>query len=131
MITNKSSDIRQTTQRTKILEYLHKSKDHPTAEQVYKAVKKDLPSISLATVYRNLHFLEGQGQIIHLTVGNESRFDGQTCNHIHFICKKCQKIFDIHKPEVFQNINRQTKNQNIKPECVKIIIEGKCKKCQK
>ena len=65
--------IRITTQKIKILEYLWNVNHHPTADEIYSEVKKDLPAISLATVYRNLHSLAEDGDIQKIEVNKEFR----------------------------------------------------------
>ena len=92
IINNKK--LRNTNQRLKILEYLKCVKTHPTAEQVYNDLRKDMPAISLATVYRNLHLLAEQKEVLRLEINNEYHFDGDSCRHQHCVCKKCGKIID-------------------------------------
>ena len=92
---NNSGSTRNTTQRIKILEYLRSVKTHPTAEDIYKHVKKDLPSITLATVYRNLNLLAKQEEILKLEINGEYHFDGDVCYHQHGVCRKCGTIIDI------------------------------------
>ena len=94
------SSTRLTNQRIKILEYLRSVKTHPNAEQVYKAVKKHLPAISLATVYRNLNLLAAQGKISRFEINNEYHFDAEVCNHCHCICTRCGKIIDVEKNDI-------------------------------
>ena len=60
----KQVKTRNTIQRIKIMKYLKSVKTHPTAEMVYNAVVKEIPSITLATVYRNLHNLANKGKIL-------------------------------------------------------------------
>jgi Fur family ferric uptake transcriptional regulator len=87
-----------TQQRKIILEEIRKLRTHPTAEDIYKTVKPRLPKISLATVYRNLDFLEKNKQIIRLRFkgkDQKTRYDGYPEPHYHLICKKCGIIKDI------------------------------------
>ena len=121
---------RMTSQRIKVLQYLKSVKNHPTAEVIYREVKKDLPSITLATVYRNLNILAENKDIQRLEINGEFHFDGDTCNHQHFICNNCKKIFDIFDKTlsnaVLRNIN---KDKNFQVSCVNIIYRGLCKEC--
>ncbi len=86
---------RITAQRMKILEFVNSVRTHPTAEEVYNHVKKEIPSITLATVYRNLHILVEQGEIIKVGINNEYHFDGFTDEHQHLFCNQCKKIEDV------------------------------------
>ncbi|MFC2059238.1 transcriptional repressor [Chloroflexota bacterium] len=69
---------------------------HPTAEWVYEQIRRIMPHISLGTVYRNLRLLKDEGVIQELRFnGSQSRFDGNSSSHAHFICEKCNQIFDV------------------------------------
>ncbi len=92
---NLMAGLRHSNQRDAVLRDLQARYDHPTAEEVYFSVKKTLPSISLATVYRNLKLLESEGLILKITTGDSDRFDGHTHNHYHFTCNECMKVLDL------------------------------------
>ena len=77
-----------------LLDYLKSVKTHPCAEDIYKAVKKKLPNISLGTVYRVLNNFKEKGEILEIPF-EVAHYDGDTSSHAHFICEKCKKIFDI------------------------------------
>jgi Fe2+ or Zn2+ uptake regulation protein len=119
-----------TNQRLRILEYLKKVKTHPTAEMVYNEVVKDLPNITLATVYRNLNHLAEQGEINRFDVKCTSRFDGDMSFHQHCICKKCGKIHDLFEPRINQDTMKKVKSSNFEPKSINILIYGICKKCK-
>jgi Fur family transcriptional regulator, ferric uptake regulator len=86
-----------TVQRTIILEELGKLKTHPTADELYRTVKKRLPKISLGTVYRNLEILSGSGLIQKIEIpGTVKRFDGNADIHHHMRCISCGAVRDIH-----------------------------------
>jgi len=121
---------RMTNQRLKILEYLGGVKTHPIAETVYKAVKKDLPSITLATVYRNLNFLAEQGKILRIEVNGICHFDADTSFHQHAVCKKCGKIIDLYRHSKVQETLKKIRIKGFKPESVCVIIYGTCNKCK-
>ncbi len=87
---------RLTKQRTLILQYLRSVSNHPTAEDIFEAVKKDLPKINISTVYRNLKYSVDNGFIIQVVANDgKSRYDANTQYHGHFICTECVKIYDI------------------------------------
>ena len=87
---------RNSKQRTLVLDVLKASHEHPNAEEVYLAVKQQLPDISLGTVYRNLNLLEEMGQIIRIQTGiGGDRFDAVTPMHPHLICTECGGVSDL------------------------------------
>ena len=88
--------VKYSRQREAIKNYLMSTKEHPTAEMVYEAIREVCPNISLGTVYRNLTFLVDHGEIIRLRCGEDSdRFDGNTTRHYHFICRECGCVKDL------------------------------------
>jgi Fur family peroxide stress response transcriptional regulator len=79
-----------------ILRFLRTTDSHPTADAVFIALRKDIPNISLGTVYRNLRLLKEEGEINELELsGSLGRFDGNTRPHYHFRCEKCRRVFDL------------------------------------
>jgi len=115
-----------TTQRLKILEFLRETRIHPTTEQVYQHVSKSLPTITLATVYRNLNKLTEAGEIIRIKVGHTYHYDGHEGDHIHGICETTGKIVDIEQPELVNYVRKKLRHPGFEPEDVKIIVTGKC-----
>lgn len=87
--------IKHSKQRDAILTTLRGTKSHPTAEWIYNEVKKELPSISLATIYRNLKLLLSMNEIICFNISGTEHYDADCSLHYHFICKSCGMIIDI------------------------------------
>lgn len=89
-------NLRKTHQREVILEELKAYPVHPTTDELYERVRKKLPRISLATVYRNLEVLSELGVIQKIeTSGRQKRFDGNPQEHYHIRCIHCGKVDDI------------------------------------
>jgi len=88
--------MRNTEQKSVILEVLQTHKDHPTADQIYSEVRERLPKISLGTVYRNLEKLSSAGMIMKLELGGgQKRFDPNPHEHSHFRCVTCSSVEDL------------------------------------
>ena len=68
---------------------------HPTADQIYRRVRRHIPNISLGTVYRNLQKLVAEGKLQVLTLGRTQHFDPLGDSHEHFICQTCGRVYDI------------------------------------
>jgi len=83
-------------QREAVLEVLQSVKTHPTAIWIYDTVRKQIPNISLGTVYRNLSELRNSEIIISFKTndGNE-HFDATTDKHYHFCCTECGQVIDL------------------------------------
>jgi len=121
---------RFTNQKKAILDYLKSVKTHPTAEKVYFEVRKKLPQISLGTVYRILNNLSEKKEI--RTIPAEiSHFDADTSSHAHYICKKCNQVFDIFNACKDCSILKDKKTKVGKVENYQIYFYGTCKKCSK
>lgn len=87
---------RFTEQRAAVYRYLAATDVHPTADEVFSAVRRGLPGISLATVYKSLETLVGCGLAVKLTYADESaRYDGRTDPHHHARCVSCGAVTDI------------------------------------
>ena len=90
--------MRLTDQRRLILTVVQSTDAHPTAEWVHAAVRRRLPRVSLATVYRNLRLLARHGLLAEIQGGPSIRFDGRVQRHHHFTCTACGRIFDLDEP---------------------------------
>lgn len=88
---------RYSRQRELIYQSVCASRAHPTAEMVYAALKPRHPSLSLGTVYRNLHLLADEGKLVRMPFPVE-RFDGDLHPHEHFCCEVCGQVMDVELP---------------------------------
>ncbi len=117
---------RNTPQRMKILQYLKSVNSHPTAEIVYNAIKADMPTITLATVYRNLNLLAENGEILRLEINKEFHFDAFCDSHQHFVCENSGKIYDLDDHEITDFIKSKVDTSKFNAKSVSIIIKGTC-----
>ncbi len=121
-----------THQREVILSELGKSRSHPTADELYERVKKKLPRISLATVYRNLEILSEAGLIRKLEVsGRQKRFDWDTRQHDHIYCVHCHRVdnIDLENKKQLNLPTRESKGYEV-TGC-RIEFFGLCPRCKK
>ena len=125
------NDLKITPQRVLIYDELMKAKDHPSADVLYKRVRKSLPNISFDTVYRTLLSFAEIGIVTLVEgYGEQKRFEPNLHRHHHFRCIKCYTIYDFENdaydniavPEVVQKqgviINKR------------VVLEGICSKCK-
>lgn len=89
------ADRRNTRQRQLVLDAVRSRCDHPTADQVYQAVRAQDCHVSRATVYRNLHLLADAGDILSIKVPGGERFDLRADAHPHIICPSCGRVADV------------------------------------
>jgi len=90
--------LRNTRARRIILETVRATDVHPTAEWVFERARRDLPRVSLGTVYRNLRLLVREGLLAERADAGGSRFDGNLSEHQHFTCVACGRVFDLRAP---------------------------------
>ena len=127
----REQNLKITPQRTEIYKELLKAKDHPSADMMYKRIRKNLPNISFDTVYRTLLSFSEIGIVdIVEGYGEPKRFDPDTRDHHHFRCIKCGKIKDLRIAlkediEIPEEISK-----DITVIRKKIIIEGFCEDCK-
>ncbi len=122
---------RDTIQLAKIMDYLKSVKTHPNAEEVYLAVRKEVPSITLATVYRNLDKLYRKGLANRLEVDREFRFDGQTEGHQHCVCRECGKVLDSFDDRIPKNALKNFRKKGFRADTMEVTYKGVCVECGK
>jgi len=91
--------FKRTPQRLAIIDFLEGNTSHPSAEDIFKAVGKNNPTLSFATVYNTVNTLVQTGVIRELTIDpDRKRYDPDTSVHHHMICQECKTVFDIFTP---------------------------------
>src|SRR5215831_13922001 len=94
-----NSGFRFTPHRRHVYDVLEQHRDHPTAEEVFIRAKKDMPDISMATVYNCLDALVKSGLARQVTLERgAARFCPNMREHCHFYCDSCESVFDIDLP---------------------------------
>lgn len=122
--------VRRTKQREVILEVLRGTKSHPTADWVYQEVRKEMPHVSLGTIYRNLKTLSEHGEIQELAFGStHSRFDANADGHYHFVCENCGTIEDLDMPIMPELEEELKKYGDFKVSSHRLEFYGLCAEC--
>ena len=92
----KKNGIKPSYHRMKILEYLLSEQHHPTVEEIYTNLVKEVPTLSKTTVYNTLNLFIQMELIRRIAIeDNETRYDATVSSHGHFKCLQCKKIFDF------------------------------------
>ena len=126
----KEKGLSVTYQRLAVFKSLTSNPSHPTAEDIYKQVKTEHPTVSLATVYKTLETLAENNLISKVTnLHDMVRYDGVTDPHHHLVCIKCRKILDIHDDSL--NALSTQNNNNFQILDYKVQFNGICLECQK
>ena len=121
---------RDTRQRRLVLEAVRSRADHPSADDIYLAVREKDERISRGTVYRNLNVLAQSGEITHVKVPSADRYDLRQEKHYHLFCVGCGAVTDA--PLAYrQLLDRQVESDTgFAVERHRMIFEGLCPACQ-
>lgn len=92
----KANGSKVTPQRLALAKILARSEGHPSVEKIYEQLQDQFPTMSLATVYRNVMLIKSLGEVLELGFADGSnRYDGnKPYPHPHVICIKCGKVID-------------------------------------
>ncbi|BDV41322.1 transcriptional repressor [Geotalea uraniireducens] len=120
-----------TIQRRLVLEALAERTDHPSADQLFEAVRDRLPGISRTTVYRVLETLEELGVVQRINHQEARvRFDAETRHHHHLLCTRCHKVVDLRDPELDKLNLPPFNNEGFAVSGFTITVSGICPACR-
>lgn len=123
--------ISVTPQRLAILAILESRRDHPTAEQIYQEVRRQLPAISFNTVYKTLEVLCQKGLVVKVNPLHErARYDIDTSSHAHLVCRECHFIVDLHQEVAPELTLPPEARAGFQVERHSLIFWGLCPRCQ-
>lgn len=127
----KENNLKVTPQRIKILKFLDNHRTHPTADEIYSSLKKEIPSLSKTTVYNSLDTLRDHRLIQSLSIcESEHRYEFQQEMHHHFLCTKCGRIYDIDfKCPNIKQIRSEIESSGHHIDEVHGYFRGICKNC--
>lgn len=119
-----------THQRLVLYRALMQMTDHPNPEQIFERVRLELPSISLATVYKTLHVFLAAGMIHEVSPFHGSlRIEPDAEHHHHFICLQCHGITDLALSEVDASPLKNSLPEGFQVEQVSMEVRGLCRRC--
>ncbi|HXX82202.1 MAG TPA: Fur family transcriptional regulator [Thermodesulfovibrionales bacterium] len=118
-----------TPQRIAILDYLNGNKEHPSADEIYRAVSEKFPTMSFATVYNTLDALKRRGMLLEITIDpHKKRFDPDSDPHHHLMCMQCMKVVDVHNK--FELTIPLSQRHGFEITGNHIEFHGLCKQCR-
>lgn len=130
----RSKGLKVTPQRIAILNMLMSTKEHPTAEAIFKALEPTNPTMSLATVYKTLDSFTELGLVQELSIDGESlHYDYTTEFHPHIICRKCGSVIDVDidvTNELNEIVNKITASTSHNIDKEQLFFYGICEKCR-
>ena len=126
----REAGLRSTPQRLAIVNEVFQ-RHHPTVAEVYETVRRQFPTIGLATVYNTLRSLTERGYLRELPFGEATRFDVNMEPHTNLVCTGCGRIEDSSDcDDLIREIrNRVAAGAGFKPESQRIDVYGLCSSC--
>ena len=122
---------RSTRQQRLVFEAVSATKSHPTAEWVYETVRRELPRVSLGTVYRNLQRLVAEGRLRSFERDGRIRYDADLELHDHFSCDRCGLLMDIPRIAEALPAERRLRARGFTVEGRTLEFHGLCRKCRR
>lgn len=123
----KKRNINLSYQRLKVLEYLIQNHCHPTVDQIFSELQKDISILSKTTVYNTLRLLVNAGMVRIITIeDNETRYDIVPESHGHFKCESCGAIYNF---SIDVDLIKSTDLKDFKIINKDVYFKGICPKC--
>ena len=123
--------LRITPQRDVLLRVLSETHGHPTADELVKRVRAVLPSVSHATVYRNVQELVRAGLVGTLQRGGGAvQFEVNPDEHHHFVCRNCGRVWDVYLDRVGFRVNRKSPLRGFQIDRRELQLHGLCDACR-
>jgi Fur family peroxide stress response transcriptional regulator len=121
---------RATSQRIAVCRFALNNREHPSAQRIYREVKRLHPTVSLATVYKTLQVLRELRLIQELVFAQgETRFDSNSAPHVNVVCLRCGSVTDVDDRAVRQAIARTASRTKFTVTGQRFDVYGICQKC--
>jgi len=126
----RTNGYKATPQRIAICRFAASSPEHPTAARIYNEVRKQHPTVSLATVYKTINLLKEHHIIQELAiVDGDKRFDPNTQTHLNLICVKCGEIRDSDNPVIKDSVEKAAEDEGFSVTGQNLTLYGVCHQC--
>lgn len=126
-----NSGVRPSTQRMAIMQYLLTHATHPTIDEVYRAVNKEIASLSRTTVYNTLRLFADHHAAQMITIDDHHVcYDGNTTPHVHFFCKRCGRVIDLFEEHAPRLLRPKNVGGNLVEE-EQLYYKGVCLECRR
>lgn len=126
----REAELKLTEQRFAVLDYLMRSKGHPTAEQISDGLNRRSPRASRATIYNTLNALRDAGLIHEVYIDDSvARYDANIEPHHHFVCRACGKLEDISVEAFGATPTPSAPAPGYRVETYEVVMRGVCAAC--
>ncbi len=126
----REAGLRLTPQRRAVIDALEGNRSHPDVDAVAARVTKQIPGVSLSTVYKTLHELADLDIVQRLDLPGSMRFDPDTTDHAHAVCDSCGTVFDVALDEsVLSSVAERAAQSGVRVGRVQVSLFGTCEAC--
>lgn len=122
---------RYTPQRQLILDALCAMGGHATVDDIYERVQAQAPTLSLATVYRTMNFLEELNLVFSADIQGEKVYEiARPTPHHHLVCRRCGQVTTIADHHLDELVARLAEEYDFQAEINHLAIQGLCGHCR-
>jgi Fur family ferric uptake transcriptional regulator len=131
-ITLKQKGYRLTPQRKLILDIIHSTTGHLSADDIYGLVAEKMPGVNRSTVYRTLDLLESLGLVVKSELDNRHIYhhSNEGHQHHHLICRRCGQVINCNEQLTTSLEKRLLKDYDFQADLHHKVIYGLCRKCR-
>ena len=131
IITLKEKGFKLTPQRRLIVDIIHDTDAHLTAEEIITYVQNRMPGVNKSTVYRTLELLEEYGCVYKSELGDHYIYHhAEEGHHHHLVCSKCGKTIECEE-HIFEPVEKLLGDRyNFHVDFKHLIIGGLCNECK-
>ena len=119
---------RSTRQRRAIRRVLLETRRPLSPREILELARKQVPSLGLATVYRNLRALVEEGAVVPVALpGEPLRYEAAGAgHHHHFLCRGCGRAFELPGCRLEAQLDLPP---GFSAEDHEVVVYGRCPDC--
>ncbi len=126
----KAEGFKLTPQRISVIKYMVGNKDHPTARDIFKALKKKYSGLAFSTVYNTLRMLHRIDEVTVVNIAEEHlNYDPDTSPHFHLLCDTCGQIVDISVDDSMKDFLNKNLIDGHNVKSYQLNLNGTCRDC--
>src|SRR5215216_490866 len=124
--------LKLTPQRFAVLDFLVRSREHPTADKISAALNRRFPRASRATIYNTLNALRDAGLVHEIYMDDAvARYDANLDPHHHFVCRVCGRLEDVAADTLSDSLSDVTPGRGYAVESYEVVMRGVCGACNR
>jgi Fe2+ or Zn2+ uptake regulation protein len=120
---------RVTSQRLLILRELRRRGQHATAEEIHRTVQRELPGVSVPTIYATLELFVELGLARRIETSTAALYDAGLEPHQHAVCRRCGRVDDVGGRLNANALLGAARAAGFHPQGAELIISGLCASC--